>query len=239
MRLPAGTTIVMRYSYDNSADNLANQNQPPRRVVAGNRASDEMAHLWVQALPRNSTGSPSDASSDPREPLQEAMARHKVEKKPADFEAQYNLAARLQARGQLAEAKRHYQLALRIHPEDATVNNALGGVLLASGQSGEAIPYFIAALRAQPDNFDAHYNSGIALATESRFGEAIEHFRAAARLRPEDANAEANLGAALAQVGNLTEAKSHLEVALRIDPTLALARENLEIVNRSLAERPK
>jgi len=50
VKLPHGTSIVMRYVYDNSRDNLANPNDPPQRVVAGNRASDEMAHLWLQVL---------------------------------------------------------------------------------------------------------------------------------------------------------------------------------------------
>ena len=38
--LPAGTTVSMRYRYDNSEENLANPNSPPQRVVAGNRASN-------------------------------------------------------------------------------------------------------------------------------------------------------------------------------------------------------
>src|SRR5664279_1995924 len=50
--LPRGTTITMRYSYDNSEDNAANPNHPPARVVGGNRSSDEMAHLWLQVLPK-------------------------------------------------------------------------------------------------------------------------------------------------------------------------------------------
>src|SRR5882724_8854602 len=87
--LPAGTTISMRYIYDNSTDNLANPNTPPKRVVAGNRASDEMAHLWLQVLPQ----SPAAGANDPRRVLQEAIARHHVENNPRDFEAHYNLAA--------------------------------------------------------------------------------------------------------------------------------------------------
>ena len=39
--LPAGTTVNMRFSYDNSAANPRNPNSPPQRVTAGNRSSDE------------------------------------------------------------------------------------------------------------------------------------------------------------------------------------------------------
>jgi len=49
--LPRGTTASLRYSHDNSAHNASNPNSPPRRVVAGTRSVDEMAHLWLQVLP--------------------------------------------------------------------------------------------------------------------------------------------------------------------------------------------
>src|SRR4029077_12375536 len=73
--LPAGARISMRYLYDNSTDNPANPSVPPKRVVAGNRSSDEMAHLWLQVLPQSSA----TGAGDPRRVLQEAIARHHVE----------------------------------------------------------------------------------------------------------------------------------------------------------------
>ena len=228
--LPKGTTIAMRYSFDNSDENPANPNDPPRRVVGGNRSSDEMAHLWLQVLPHSLP----HATIDPRMVLQESMARHAVEKNPADFGAQYNLGAMLQARGVQDEAVQHFDMAVRIRPEDATANNALGASLLAMGSIDEAIPRFSVALKTQPDNFDAHYNLANALASKDQFREAIEHYRAAILLHPDDANVEANLGAALAEAGNLPEAKFHLERALGINPNHELARENLAEVNRTL-----
>ena len=94
VRLPKGTTISLRYVYDNSEQNPLNPNHPPARVVGGNRSSDEMCHLWLQVLPVNFD----PAQGDPRMELQEALARHNVEKNPSDFEAHYNLAAMLQAK---------------------------------------------------------------------------------------------------------------------------------------------
>jgi tetratricopeptide (TPR) repeat protein/mono/diheme cytochrome c family protein len=227
VQLPAGTVISMRYSYDNSEDNVRNPNDPPKRVAGGNRASDEMAHLWLQVLPQHAAD-----NRDPRRILQEALARHNVEKNPADFEGHYNLAAMLQARGELAGALEHYELALRIRSGDATANNGFAAATLASGHPDKAIPYFAAALRARPDYFDAHYNLGTALAMQGDFSGAVEQFRAAVRLNPQDANAEANLGGALAETGNWKEARTHLERALAIDPNHTLARENLEQVKR-------
>jgi len=230
VELPAGTVIFMRYRYDNSDENIRNPNVPPKRVVGGNRASDEMAHLWLQVLPRNKPGE----TGDPRRILQEAMARHNVNKNPADFEAHYNLGAMLQWRGDLAGAEKQYAVALSIRPEDATVNNAIAAANLAAGPPDRAVTWLRTALRSRPDYFDAHYNLGTALAIQNKFAAALEEFRAAVRLNPQDANAEANLGAALAELGNWKEARVHLEKALAINPNLTNARDNLEQVKREL-----
>src|SRR5215471_8147429 len=133
--LPRGTTVEMRYRYDNSAGNPANPSSPPQRVTAGNRAVDEMAHLWLQVLPESGSGQ----GRDPRMVLHEALARHHIQNNPADFEAHYNLAAMLQARGALGESIEQYQAALDLRPADATVENALGAALLSAGRIPEAV----------------------------------------------------------------------------------------------------
>ena len=160
MTLPAGTKITMRFAYDNSAENVRNPNHPPARVVAGNRASDEMAHLWLQVLPSEHDASSANGtgggSADPRPLIQEAMARHHLEKNPEDFEAHYNLAALLQARGDVAGSYAQFSEAVRLRPADAAANNGLGAALLAAGRAPQAIPFLQAALKARPDYFDAH-----------------------------------------------------------------------------------
>jgi tetratricopeptide (TPR) repeat protein len=228
VRLPKGTTVSLRYVYDNSEENPLNPNHPPARVVGGNRSSDEMCHLWLQVLPVNLD----PAQGDPRMALQEALARHNIEKNPADFEAHYNLASMLQAKDNTDAAIREYELAIQLRPDDATANNALGAALVAVGDPEKAVGRLQAALKARPDYFDAHYNLGIALASTNDFEGASKQFQLALQLRPDDANVEANLGSALAEMGRLPEAKSHFERALQIDPNQALARENLETLEK-------
>ena len=232
VRLPKGTTVSLRYTYDNSEENPLNPNHPPARVVGGNRSSDEMCHLWLQVLPVNFDA----AQGDPRMALQEALARHNVEKNPGDFEAHYNLASMLQAKGKLDVAIQEYESAVRLRPEDAAANNALGAALVAAEQPERAVGYLQTAIKSRPDYFDAYYNLGIALAGQNDFEGASEQFRLALRLQPDDANVEANLGAALAEMGRLAEAKSHFERALQIDPKQALAKENLDALQKEMGQ---
>jgi tetratricopeptide (TPR) repeat protein/mono/diheme cytochrome c family protein len=231
MFLPKGTTVSMRYVYDNSEENALNPNHPPERVRGGNRSKDEMAHLWLQVLPRNS----SPRAGDPRMALQEALSRHDIRNNPADFAAHYNLASTLQARDDFREAIAEYQAALRIRPQDATANNALGAALIASGQPDRAMGYLQVAVGSSPEYFDAHYNLGNALASAGDFPGAAKHFAAAVRIRPEDADAHANLGTALAELGRFAEAKAQFERALEINPAHALARDNLQQLQSAMA----
>src|SRR5215472_4649840 len=233
--LPKNTVVKMRYVYDNSEDNTSNPNHPPARVQGGNRSTDEMAHLWLQVVPKND----SSHQGDPRMVLQEAWARHEVEKAPGSFESRYNLGEMLQARGALDEAVEQFQAAVTIRPNDAVANNGLGGALLAKGDVSAAKRSFETALRVQPDYFDAHYNLGNVYAAQGDFGQAAAEFSEAAKINPKDANAQANWGTALVQLGKLQEAKSHYEAALRINPSNELAKENLQQLDELLKSQPR
>jgi Tfp pilus assembly protein PilF len=226
--LPKGTTVSLRYTYDNSDENPMNPNHPPIRVKGGNRSSDEMCHLWLQVLPVNFD----PAHGDPRMELQEALARHNIQKNPSDFEAHYNLAAMLQAKNQLDAAVSEYETAVRLRPDDAVANNGWGAALLADGQPRPATAVLSQAIQERPDYAEAHYNLGIALSQMGDMERAAEQFGIVVKLKPDDANAEANLGAAFAEMGNYAEAKAHLERALQIDPNQQNAKDNLEALQK-------
>jgi tetratricopeptide (TPR) repeat protein len=232
--LPKGTVVTMQYVYDNSDANPSNPFRPPQRVRGGNRTTDEMAHLWLQVLPR---GNPAE-QEEARRSIQEALSRHDIARDPNDFAAQYNLAAMLQARGEIPEALDHYQAAVRLRPADAIANNALGGALLAVGKPAEAVEPLRTAVSVQPDYFPAHYNLGNALATLQQFPQAIAEFQAAVRLNPSDSMAHTNLGAAMAETGDLAAAREHLQKALRLAPNNSLAQDDLHEVERRLSEQP-
>ncbi len=216
--LPLGSRIEMRVQYDNSADNPRNPNDPPRRVRAGNRSSDEMGHLWLQLLP---------AAEADRVALQEALMRRRLEKYPMDFVAHANLGSVLETKGRREEALAEYRLALEARPDSAPTLNNLGALLQSLDRPAEALRAYREAVRADPDYANARYNLGNALVARGAFAEAISHFREVVRLRPEDASALSNLGGALLAAGSVSEALAPLGRAVARDPASLNARFNL------------
>jgi Flp pilus assembly protein TadD len=220
--LPRGSVLNMRWSFDNSAQNVRNPNQPPKRVRAGNRAEDEMAHLWLQVLPRTQAG-----EGDPRLPLQEALMRRRLAKYPADFAAHYNLGAALLAQGQLEEAMTQLSKAVRLAPGSAAARTTLGSALQTLGRTEEAIREYREAVRHDPTYVSAHFNLGQALLAAGRSQDALSPYQTAARLAPDDPEIEAQWGAVLQKTGRISEAVEHYRKALALDPRHANARFNL------------
>lgn len=53
IRLPAGTILVMEFTYDNTDKNARNPNHPPQRILWGPGSHDEMAGLHITVTPVN------------------------------------------------------------------------------------------------------------------------------------------------------------------------------------------
>jgi len=212
--LPKGAVVSMRYHYDNSAGNPRNPNQPPKRVRGGNQATDEMAHLWLQVLPRG--------GEDRRMELQEAIMRHRLDKYPGEFTAQFNLGALMLARGKAAEAVGYLRGAVAVQPEKPVALNTLGAALLSTGDTGGAAGMFERALAANPRYTNARYNLASALAAQQQWKRAAAEFRKVLEDTPGDSGAQQHLGEVLrlwgdqlAAAGSLEEAAACLRESLR------------------------
>ena len=224
--LPKGTVISMRYHYDNSAANPRNPNQPPRRVTGGNQATDEMAHLWLQVLPRG--------PADLRGELQEAIMLRRLEKYPGDFTAQFNLGALLLSRGDHAGAIRYLRAAVTARPAHPVALNTLGAALVSAGNENEATGFFERALTANPRYTNARYNLANALAVEELWPQAASEFRQVLADNPDDSGARRHLGEVLrlwgdqsARLGSLEDAAAHLREALRFGQNDAVLHSDL------------
>ncbi|MGH9638425.1 MAG: tetratricopeptide repeat protein [Bryobacteraceae bacterium] len=177
--LPKGSVIWMRYHYDNSSDNPRNPNHPPKRVRAGNQSTDEMAHCWLQVLPRG--------KGDHRRPIQEAIMRHQIKQHPNDFQAHMNLGALLLSRLDAQDAEAQLATAVRLDPKRPEAHDMLGVALENLGRSSGALLEFRIALRDDPHYLDADYNLAMALARRGQIDQAVKDFRLVAAAYPKSA----------------------------------------------------
>ena len=203
--LPRGTTVSMRYRYDNSDANPRNPNHPPKLVRGGNQATDEMAHLWLQVLPRG--------ESDRRSELQEALMRHRLAKNPGDFTSQFNLGGLMLAHGDRVEAIRYLRAAVAARPGHPVALNTLGAALLQSGSVEEAARLFARAVEANASYTNARFNLASALAMNQQWNRAAVEFRTVLAQSPDDAGARQHLGEVLRLWGDESLAAGKLEDA--------------------------
>ncbi len=227
--LPRGSTISMRYHYDNSEANPRNPNHPPRRVMAGNQSTDEMGHLWLQMLPHG--------TGDGRMELEEALLRHRLEKYPDDFMAHFKLGALRLARLDPPGALSLLQAAVRIEPDHPEARNLLGSALAALGRTTEAMDQFRLALKTRPDYGNARYNLARILVKAGRYDEAIENYLQVLESFPRDAQVRNELGELYLRRSKFAEALEMFNQALAIDPLNEAARRNRETARRGSPEK--
>ena len=225
--LPKGTTIRMRYTYDNSSANERNPHNPPRRVRSGNLTNDEMSHLWLQVLPRT--------VSD-RLALEEAQYRHDLVKYPRNVKSLYNLGVVLQARGLAVDAGRAYLRAVQLQPGYAFAHYNLGVLEASRGHLKNAVVHLRHAAQLRPDWPKPLNNLAWLMATTpienlQAPDEAVELARRAIELtKHDDASTLDTLAAAYAATGRFDKAvqtaQRALELAARM-PDKFLARDIL------------
>jgi len=227
--LPGGTSLSMRYTYDNSAGNENNPNKPPRRVMAGQRSTDEMGNLGVQVLPR---------SLADRAALVKAAAAHErlanlagaemlVRENPDNAENQRFLGGAYVDLGRIDDALPHLERALGLDPQSASVHNEMAGALLATRRFPEAVAHFRQAVVLAPDDERMHFNLGRALSAAGLAAEAAREFERAIALNPGFAAAHNELGVLLFGGGRLSQALTHLARAVELDPNSSVAESDL------------
>jgi mono/diheme cytochrome c family protein len=191
LSLPKDTLLSMRYHYDNSSGNVRNPNHPPKRVKAGNQATDEMGHLWLEVLP--------DGAGDRRREFEQAVLLHRLEKYPHDFSALLHLGTVKLSRLDSQGAVPLLQQAVTVDPKSAEAHNFLGSALVSLGRTAEATGQFRTALSLRPDYSNARFNLGNALFKAGKLDEAIAEYRRILESTPEDELTRDRLEKALAQ----------------------------------------
>jgi len=237
--LPAGSRLVMRTSFDNSADNPFNPNDPPQRIVYGEQSSDEMAELLLQLLPVD----PAD-----RIVLMANFSRHNqrgfldyfrglVARDRTDVKAHNTLGLAYLSLDRYAEAIGPLSEVVRARPDDVVALDQLARALMFAGQPGEARAHLEHALALVPEDPRTLTGIGIADFLQGRPAEAQAHLERSLELRPGQPQAHAYLGAALASQGQVQAALAELRQALALNPVdlrvLQLLSEALEQAGRN------
>ncbi|HKQ59793.1 MAG TPA: tetratricopeptide repeat protein [Candidatus Polarisedimenticolaceae bacterium] len=226
--LPAGTTLEMRYTYDNSSQNPRNPSKPPVRVRSGSRSTDEMGTLSFEVLPRK---------NEDLLVLNAELARQDLARNADDWFAHANLGLALQLQGKLDEAIGHYRRTIALKPQYADAHYRLALALQAQGKLDEAIPEYRQALELKPYAADAHYNLGLALHDRGRLEEAVAEYRRALEIVPGDADARLNLANALLQQQHHDEAAAEYRRVLDAKPASIDALAGLSLALEKLGQR--
>ena len=153
---------------------------------------------------------------------------------PDDPEAQRNLAAVLEERGQRDEALASLSRLLELEPRNVDALIVAANSLCALGRHRESLPLYYRALELEPRRLEARNNLGNALQELGEYELAVARYSQALEIAPDDPDIVCNLGNTLRRLGRLEEAVACAERAVALAPGLSLARNNLGLALAAL-----
>jgi len=146
------------------------------------------------------------------------LFKHTINVTENNYFAHYGMGHALASQGKLKEAVEHFEEAVRIKPDKATLYNDLGRALAGQGEFKESTSVFLRAVRMKPYYPNAHYNLGIAMVAQGMYNGAVEHFSEALRLNPNfiivQNNTEKNKLTGHFKQGNMHETRGELNKAI-------------------------
>ena len=172
--LPAGSTVTMRWTYDNSADNPRNPHRPPKRITYGQRTSDEMSELWFQVVPRNQTDRDIFTRSLRGAVVVEEIKGYEMMIRADSSNAGLHddVALMYAAIGNRERTVAHFAESARLRPDSAAAQYNLAMALYLLGRKDEALRGFDRALALDPKYVNAHRGKADVLRSQGRFKEA-------------------------------------------------------------------
>jgi hypothetical protein len=187
--VPKGSKLTLRFTYDNSTNNVRNPFNPPRRTLWGLETTDEMGELYFQALPVNREDFRTLAADYGRDFMRVSMDfyRHRIALNPRDAEFHQRLGRAHAAIGQLDDGMKYLLEAIRLQPTNDLAHFDLGSIYLRKNMANEAYREFMMTTQLNPEDAQAYGSLGIICMQSGRMEEARQHFQAALRINPEDA----------------------------------------------------
>lgn len=220
LRLPAGTRVVARFRYDNSATNPRNPVQPPVLAEWGWRTSDEMGDVWLQ-LVTASDGERERLAGETRLKMQTEDAlgcEQLLRREPQHVALRNDAAVIYMSLGRPADALRHFEVVTALEPASAAAWFNEGVALEALGRPREAADRYRAAITRRSGYSAAHNNLGAVLLREGRMDEARASLERAVETDPANLEARANLATVLIGSGEADAALDQVQQLLRQPP---------------------
>jgi Flp pilus assembly protein TadD len=226
-RLPKGTTLSMRYTYDNSAANARNPQHPPARARWGQRSAEEMGDLWIQVLTRDARDlDVLSAGFRPKVAAEDIKGyESEIDKHPRDAALHDDVALLYLELQRPDRAIAHFRASLALQPQSAQAHYNLGTALTVARQLDDAAAAYREALAIDPAYANVHNNLANVLLAQGHTEAAILEFRDLVRLQPASVVGLKNLAAAYAIAGQFDRAVETADAALKLNPAEPLAGE--------------
>ncbi len=219
--LKAGTVLVQRFSYDNSAKNIRNPHSPPQRVQYGLQTTDEMGELWFQVEPLTPQGREQLLADYGRRALEDIArrCRRRLQSEPRDGKSLIDLGKSTLALESPNAAIPLLRQAVAVDDRSATAHYYLGHALLRSGKLAEAEAELKRAKALEPEYQMSWHDLGMLYMQANRLATAETCFRQSLKLAPYHATSLMNLGLVLLKQNQIDAGIEVLEQAEQIRPT--------------------
>lgn len=232
--LAKGTTIKMRFRYNNSESNIQNPFSPPRQIVYGEESTDSMGDLILQVVPGSLEERNLLTQDFRRFQYEQSLARwlSRIDSEPNNPRHHVTAGEALMLLGRVEEAVSYFSRATELGDRDARTAAKLAACWKQLGKPAAAIEHQQRAVEMAPDQIAFRSELALMLLATGQLIKAEEQYQELLVRHPEHAQANSNLGMILGRSGRLSEAEHLLRTAIRVEPDFAPAHVNLGIVLR-------
>ncbi len=220
VRLPHGAKLVTTFGYDNTAANVRNPHHPPRRVVYGSNADDEMSDVYLQVTPVDPSQYAVLKEHQDQTELRSKIVgyRKTLEIYPTDVWSLEGLASCYVASHQIAEAIRLLEGNPQLLKNSPQATIILGMAQLAEGRAAVAEQTLRQAVAADDQAPMAWLGLAQALVAQRQIDAAEQALRRASELAPRFTVARLDLVDLIVSQERLEEAAAVAQSAIEVAP---------------------
>ena len=186
--LPKGTTVSMKFTFDNTDQNPSNPNHPPKRVRYGLQTTDAMAELWLQVLTSNAKDAAALTAFNQSRLIKDTIAynTYLLKNDPRDASAYNGLGKAMYFADNFSTAWNHFQTAVKLNPDLDESHYFIALIYRRQNRFPEAKQEFQRVLAVNPKHSKAAGNLGVLCLQEGNLADAERYFAQALSLNPED-----------------------------------------------------